>query len=175
MSNMVDMTTTNSAATTTKAPTFGQRSAAAGSQVAERFNFSDEKRALAALAEMALEELARNPGFAVRVRNHYDDIAPMKASKSSGTRTKSTEQAPRLVPIKPLPDLPLDATRRIDPWFILEYYGSEQLETALRIQPPDNIREAVQVVAERLPGTLPKGRLSKEKGIAYILAHVRSL
>lgn len=123
---------------------------------------------LAALTETAIEEMARNPTFALRVRNRFEELAPQKPAKVSKT-TKSPK--PKLVPIKELPSFELDATRRLDPWFILEYFGENQLEVALRTQTIGNLREAITVVEERFPGTTPKGKLTKDTAIAHILRY----
>lgn len=154
---------------TTKAPTYPQRASAAAGQMNERFGFTDEKRMLAAMAESALDEMNRNPSFAVRVRNRYEELAPQK----KGTSTKGTGRPPKpkLVPIKEFPGFQLDATRRLDPWFIIEYYGVNQLETALRLQTLSNLRKAFTVVEQRYPGTAPSGKASKEEAIAYILEY----
>jgi len=77
--------TTSATTTTTQAdkpPTYAQRAAIAATQANERFTFTDDKRMLAALSEVALDELARNPAFAVRVRNRYEELAPQKPSKA---------------------------------------------------------------------------------------------
>lgn len=160
------------AATAGKALTTTQRASVAAAQANDRFNFTDEKRMLAALAEIALEEMGRNAGFALRVRGRYEELAPQKATRASKALKEPKVQKPKLVPIKELPGFQLDATRRLDPWFILEYYGPEQLETALRMQTIGNLREAVALVEERFAGTAPKGKVSKEVAISYILEHV---
>jgi hypothetical protein len=161
--------TTTVTATTGKPPTYAQRSTAAAAQAVERFGFNDEKRMLAALSEIACDELSRNPAFAVRVRNRFDELAPQKAPT---TQKAAKATKPKLVPIKELPGFQLDATRRLDPWFILEYFGEGQLETALRMQTIGNLREAIIVVEERYPGTAPKGKLTKDGAIRYILERV---
>ncbi|HEX8733097.1 MAG TPA: hypothetical protein VF725_13675, partial [Ktedonobacterales bacterium] len=111
---------------------------------------------LAALSEIALDELSRNPSFPVRVRDRYEELAPAKAPKAQKAQKAQKEPKVKLVPIKELPSYRLDVARRLDPWFILEYYGQAQLETALRIQTIGNLREAIEVVEERYPGTAPK-------------------
>lgn len=159
-------------ATTTKPPTYPQRAGAAAVRVNERFGFADEKRMLAALAETALEEMNRNPSFAVRVRNRYEELAPQKKTTGGGgTGSKGRTSQRKLVPIKELPGFELDATRRLDPWFIIEYFGKNQLETALRIQTLNNLRRAFTVVEQRYPGTAPAGKVSKDEAIAYILTY----
>jgi hypothetical protein len=160
---------TTSATTTTKPPTYAQRAAATAAQANERFSYTDEKRMLAALSEVALDEMSRNPAFAVRVRNRYDELAPQKAPKPDKA-AKPTK--PKLVPIKEFPGFQLDATRPLDPWFIIEYFGENQLETALRMQTIGNLRKSIAVVEERFPGTAPKGKLTKDGAISYILERV---
>lgn len=162
------------AATAGKAPTAAQRASAAAAQANERFKFTDEKRMLAALTEIALEEMGRNAGFALRVRSRYEELAPQKASKTprTPTATKTSVTAkPKLVPIKEFPGYELDATRPLDPWFVIEYFGKNQLETALRMQTIGNLRKSVSVVETRYPGTAPKGKLTKESAITYILEY----
>ncbi|MGH2504176.1 MAG: hypothetical protein ACRDID_16840 [Ktedonobacterales bacterium] len=158
------------AAQSEKPLTYPQRVSAAAATANARFNFTDEKRMQAALAEVALDELGRNPGFAVRVRNRYEELAPVKATKPSKASSKASK--PKLVPIKEMPGFQLDVTRRLDPWFILEYFGPEQLDTALRMQTIGNLREAIAVVEERYPGSTPRGKLTKEIAITFILQHV---
>lgn len=160
------MTTTQSE----KPPTYPQRVSAAAGAANARFSFTDEKRMQAALAEIALEELGRNPGFAVRVRNRYEELAPVKVVRTARASTKPAKI--KLVPIKELPSFQLDATRRLDPWFILEYFGEGQLETALRMQTIGNLREAIAIVEEHYPDTAPKGKLTKDGAVRYILEHV---
>ena len=155
---------------TAKPLTYVQRSAAAAVQANERFGFTDEKRMQAALSEVALDELSRSPAFAVRVRNRYEELTPQKATRATKTgRTPPTK--PTLVPIKEFPGFQLDATRALDPWFVIEYFGEGQLETALRLQPIGNLRKAIAVVEARYPGTAPKGKLTKERAVAYILEY----
>lgn len=165
---------TSAATTTSKPPTFAQRAAAAATQANERFAFTDDKRMLAALSEVALDEFARNPAFAVRVRDRYQELAPQKAPKAprapKATKQPAAEKL-KLVPIKELPGFQLDATRPLDPWFIIEYFGENQLETALRLQTIGNLRKAVGVVEARYPGTAPKGKLTKDGAISYILEY----
>lgn len=122
----------------------------------------------AALTEIALDEMSRNPAFAVRIRDRYDELAPKKKETTTKSRGAKAPKS-KLVPIKELPGFQLDATRRLDPWFILEYFGKDQLETALRMQTIGNLREAITVVEERYPGTAPKGKVTKESAINYIL------
>lgn len=161
-------------ATMGKAPTATQRASSAAAKAAERFKFTDEKRMLAALSEIALDEMERNASFALRVRSRYEELAPQKGPRAARMpRPAGTSPAskPKLVPIKEFPGFELDATRPLDPWFIIEYFGKDQLETALRIQTVGNLRKAIPFVEERYPGTAPKGKVTKDGLIAYILEY----
>lgn len=158
-------------ATTSKPPTYAQRSTAAAAQANEHYHYTDEKRMQAALCEIALDELSRNPLFAVRVRDRYEELAPQKATRASKVGKEPKASLPKLVPIKEFPGFQLDATRTLDPWFVIEYFGEGQLETALRLQTIGNLRKTIAVVEERYPGTAPKGKLTKDGAITYILEY----
>ena len=157
--------------TSGKPPTYAQRASAAAVKANERFNFTDEKRMLAAVSEIAVDEMSRNPGFALRVRQRFEELAPQKAERKPKAPKASENTKPKLVPIKEFPGFQLDATRTLDPWFVIEYFGKDQLETALRLQTVGNLRKSVALVEERFPATAPKGKISKEAAIAYILEY----
>lgn len=157
--------------TTPKPLTYAQRLSVAAVQANERLHFTDEKRMQAALAEIALDEMNRNPSFAVRVRNRYEELKPERRTSQRITDPKGKPTKTKLVPIKELPGFQLDPARRIDPWFILEYYGTTQLEPALRLQTLANLKQAITVVEERYPGTAPKGKVTKEGAITYIMEY----
>jgi len=155
-----------------KSAIFAQRATAAVERVAERQHLSDVKRLAAALAELAAEEIERNPGFAVRLRGLYEDLAPpRKATAARGTRSTKAS-AKTLKPIKQLEGYDIDPSAPLDPYFQLEVYGAEQLEAALRRHTKSNLLEAVEMVQDRHPGTSPRGT-SKDALLAYIIAHVR--
>lgn len=154
-----------------------QRTAAAAQAVNERLHLDDEKWLLAALAEIAADEASRNPSFALRVRSRYEELRPAKTSRTpragsgSGGRKKTSSAAVPLVPIKQLPWRHIDVEQGFDPYFIIEYYGSHQLETALRRETVARLKEAVALVQTRHPGTELKGKLTKAGAIAYILEY----
>jgi hypothetical protein len=153
--------------------TFAQRAAAATQRVAEQQQLTDLKRLAAALAELAAEEVQRNPGFAVRLRGLYEDLAPQ--TKVATVRATKTAKAPAkpLTPIKRIVGFEIDPSAPLDPYFQLEIYGAEQLEAALRRHTKANLHEAAEIVQDRHPGTSPAGT-SKDALLAYIIAHVRT-
>jgi len=151
-----------------------QRVAQATKRVAEFLHVSDQKRVEAAITEIMVEEMLRNPGFALRVKGRYDELAPQKKPRSAQTREpKKVKITPLdLTPIRHIEGREIDITKPIDPYFLFEVYGAAQLPKALGYQTLPNLREALEIVQERHPGTKPKGRLTKETAIAYIVAYV---
>ena len=153
--------------------TFAQRAAVATQRVAEQQHLTDLKRLAAALAELAAEEVQRNPGFAVRLRGLYEDLAPQKkATTMRGTRAAKSPAKP-LTPIKRIEGFEIDPSAPLDPYLQLEIYGAEQLEAALRRHTKANLLEAVEIVQDRYPGTGPRGT-SKDALLAYIITNVRA-
>jgi hypothetical protein len=141
--------------------TIAQRPAAAGQRAAAHMHADDEKRVLAALAEIAVEELERNPSFALRVRGRYDELAPKTVRRQAAPKASQAAKPPKqrktLVPIKEIAGHEVNIARKLDPYFLVEVYGAHQLRDALDGQPATNLREAVAIVKERNPGTRPSG------------------
>ncbi len=144
-----------------KSLTIAQRPLAAGQRAAVHMHADDEKRMLAALAEMAVEELSRNPGFALRVRGRYEELAPATTRRQTAPKTPRVAKVPQarktLVPIKEIEGHEINVARALDPYFLVEAYGAHQLRDALEGHPAANLREAVAIVKERNPGTRPTG------------------
>ncbi len=150
-----------------KTPTIVQRISEANERAAELLHAQDAKRAVAAILEMAIEEYAHNPGFALRVRGRFDELAPAKPKRVASPKAPKKE----LVPIKVIEGREFDVSRALDPYFLHELYGAHQLGDALRRHPASSVKEAVGVVQERHPRTRPSGR-SKEDLIEYVVRYV---
>src|SRR5258708_2731521 len=153
--------------------TLAQRATAATQRVADHQHLTDLKRLAAALAEVAADEVQRNPGFALRLRGLYEDLAPPR--KIATGRAAKTAKAPSkaLKPIKRIEGFDIDPSAPLDPYLQLEIYGAVQLEEALRRHTKANLLEAVEIVQDRHPGTAPRGT-SKDALLAYLVAHVRA-
>ncbi len=158
-----------------------QRAAQAAHRAAEALRASDEKRMAAALAEIAAEEMAHNPSFALRVRSRYEDLEPPKKPRAAKSlkepRKPKLPPAPRaatepLVAIKPSVDYQIDVGRPLDPYETLEYFGARQLPIAFDDQHLTTLRASAAFVEDRFPGTKPKGRATREKLFAYIMQYV---
>ncbi|HUY78772.1 MAG TPA: hypothetical protein VMV29_18510 [Ktedonobacterales bacterium] len=153
----------------------------AAHRAAEALRATDEKRMAAALAEIAAEEMARNPSFALRVRSRYEALEPPK--KTRAAKALKDPQKPKLPPapraateplvaIKPSVDYQIDVARPLDPYEILEYFGAHQLPLAFDSQHLTTLRDSATFVEDRHPGTKPKGRATREKLFAYIMQYV---
>lgn len=158
-----------------------QRAAQAAHRAAEALRATDEKRLAAALAEIAAEEMARNPTFALRVRSRYEDLEPPKKARAAKTikepRKPKLPPAPRaaiepLIPIKPSVNYQIDVARPLDPYEVLEYFGAHQLPIAFDDQHLTTLRVSATFVEDHHPGTKPKGRATREKLFAYIMQYV---
>lgn len=156
-----------SLASKTLAPT--QRITEAGAKAAQQLHREDGRLMAAALAEMAFEEVIRNPSFAVRVLGRYDELVSVKPRRT----IQKTERPSRvdLVPIREIPGREIDLSAPPDPYFLLDLYGSAQLAAALNRHTTVNLRPAVATVKQRNPGTRPSGS-SKSALIEYIVRYV---
>jgi hypothetical protein len=150
--------------------TLTQRINQAQQHAANALHADDAKRAAAAVLEMALEEMRRNPGFSLRVRGRYNELAPAKPRRASSTKAARATRN-ELIPIKKIEGREFDVTAALDPYFLLELYGAEQFPDALDRHPRSSIEEAVGIVKERHPGTKPGGR-TKAALIEYIVRYV---
>lgn len=159
-----------SASLASKPLTLSQRVAEAQRCAAEALHSDDTKRATAALLETALEEMRRNPGFALRVHGRFDELAPARQPRARQAKTIKKPYK-ELIPIKQIEGQTFDVSAALDPYFLLDLYGADQLTEALDQHPTSNVREAVEMVQERHPGTKPQGR-SKSALIAYVVRYV---
>lgn len=125
-------------------------------------DLSDLKRLAAALAEAAAEEVIRNRTFAERVRTLYSEIPEGRAAKMA------QDEEP-LVPIRQGEWKPINPGAPLDPYFLLNLYGSHQLERALSRYTLVKLKEASAAVEARNPGTKPANRGQKAAIIAYIV------
>lgn len=162
-----------------KPATIPQRIAAAYEQANAALHPEDAKRLAAALVEIAVEELQRNPGFQLRVRSRYDELAPHKperARRASGTKKTATPVKFRpieeLVAVKRIPGRSFNLGEPLDPYFLYDLYGAEQFRDALWNFPMPKLIEAVEIVQEHHPKTKPRNKRSKEAVIEYLIQYV---
>jgi hypothetical protein len=160
-----------STAIETRKRTPTQRVTDAAQQVATTLGLDDQKRVSAALAEAAAEAVRRDSLFAARVRLLYQEMAPAPSTRRP-TRGRGTRAAPdvELVPIKQVNKF-INPAAAPDPYFLLELYGAKQLPLALQRYTVARLREAVELVQQRNPGTKPSGK-TRQHLIDYIVERV---
>ncbi len=158
---------------TAKRLTVTQRVAQAAEVTAQHLHVDDSKRASAALAEAAVEELLCNPAFAQRVRGWYDELAPA-APKRARTTAGRTQRTPKreLVPLRIVESGEVNISAPLNPYLTYEMYGADQFADALREYSLSNLKEAVEIVQERNPGTKPRNKGQKEPIIEYLVQYV---
>lgn len=165
-----------SAAAPSGIPTPAQRTVTALERAQTTFpELTNAKLLQAILLEVAAEASVRSTNFADQVRKRYAEATPAKPMKGQGAKPKPTPKVSAilepLTPIKYIPNLEITLAGPLDPFFLLEAYGSHQLARALSGHSPADLRRAVTLVQERNPGTAPTSKTSKGL-IAYIVAYV---
>jgi hypothetical protein len=129
-----------------------------------RLELDDLKRLAVALAEAAAEEVIRNRAFAERVLALYAEV-PTAARRVKVSSAFDVE----LVPIKNIEGREINPAAPLDPYFLLDAYGPQQLEQALNLFPVAKLKEAAVMVESRNAGTKPKNRGMKAALISYIV------
>src|SRR5690349_8855989 len=104
-----------------------QRVAEALRQASELLHVENTKVLNAALLEEAVECLARDAAFAIRIRTRIDAMAkPIRVTDPRPPRGKLIP-ADELVPIKVLGAREVNPAAPPDPYFLPELYGAHQL------------------------------------------------
>lgn len=156
--------------TTAKLLTAAQRVTLASETTAQALHLDDVKRVAAALAVVAAEEVSRNPSFALRVRSRYDELAPETKRRGSATRL-SKPKAPKrvLIPRKTIETGEVNISAALDPYRLYDLYGEDQFADALREYTLASLKEAVEFVQERHPGTKPRNLSQRESIVDYVV------
>jgi hypothetical protein len=150
--------------------TFQERSVEATHALCEALGLSDLKVLSTALAEAATKEAKRNPGFVSLVRDTYRELESLKRPRKTAPRQR--KPPPVLVPIGRVEGARIDVHASLDPYFLLQVYGSTQLRDALGEFSVEKLKEAAAVVEQRFPGTKPKNRRAKQPLVDYIVEHL---
>jgi hypothetical protein len=133
---------------------------------------SDAKLLDTALAEIVVEESARNPQLAARIRARYDELVSLRGAPRGGTVARTREELPPLVPIRT--DLPYRRSNPgapPDPKWLIQAYGHHQLARALQDYSLDMLKMTADKVQAEHPGTRPANRGRKAAVIDYIVQY----
>lgn len=157
-----------------KAPTPAQRVTHAAESVAEHLRLANVKRLSAVLAEIAAEEVMCNPSFVVRVRSRYDELAPAHRGASSYKMGPRPPKAPKrvLIPLKTVETGEVNISAALNPYWLYEVFGANQLADALEEHALASLKEAVEFVQERHPETKPTNKSKRTTIIEYIVKYV---
>lgn len=129
----------------------------------------DLARLSVALAEVGADEAMHNRTFAAKVRDCYEHLPPSK-TKTKADPTRALKVT--LVPLRQYEGHRIDTSRPLDPYFILEAYGPEQLPIALELFSVERLKEGSAMVEKRNPGTKPSNRGHKSPLISYIVSRL---
>jgi hypothetical protein len=136
------------------------------------FTLEDAKRLSAALIIAAVDRLPNDLALMERVRTIYEELAPRRVSAAKG-KTRASDLDIELKPIKSMDGRLRDPAAPVDPYFLLELYGPDQLALALGRYTAPRLREGVKAVQARLPGTKPGGT-GKQALIDFIVTSLLS-
>jgi len=132
------------------------------------------KRLTVALAEAAADEAGHNSEFAAHIRVLYERYVPVKKGKTTGssTRSKAKPEKVKLVPVGTFDESKFNPYGPLDPYILLQLYGTKQLALALDEYSLTALKGAASLVEQRNPGTKPKNRAKKDAVLAYIVEYV---
>jgi hypothetical protein len=133
---------------------------------------SDTRLLGTALAEIVVEESARNPQLAARVRARYDELESLRGAPRGGNAARTREVLPPLEPIRT--DLPYRYSQPgapPDPKWLIQVYGQRQLARALQDFSLDMLKLTADKVQAAHPGTRPANRGRKAAVIDYIVKY----
>lgn len=146
----------------------------AARSLAYLLNVDDTNRLSLAVLLAASDEIEQNSRFAARVRAMYEQL-PTKTPRGSVGSAKGDASkilTSTLQPIRHVEGREINPAAPLDPYFLLEVYGAHQLRQALELFPLSKLKEGVEAVIERNPGTKPTSKSSKVSVIDYIARYV---
>lgn len=149
--------------------TVQQRTTAATNALQEIAGVHDLKILSAAVAEIVAAEARANPAFAELLRRTCQEIAASSTTKPAKQRLK---EPVRLIPVTTLDISEVNWTGELDPYRLYKLFGAAQFRTALEQYTLVTLKDGVEKVIARHPGTKPKTRSKKDDIIDYIVLHV---
>jgi hypothetical protein len=150
-----------------KPPTPTQRATRAIVRVGETVSRNNTKLLAAAIAEIAADEVARNPQFERAIQERYDQLAETArpATRRSGAQSPYKD----LVPVDAPGTLSYGPDGDLDAYGLQQLYGNHQLRDALERYTLASLKQMAQTVQDRNPGTAPENKRTKAALIDYIV------
>lgn len=151
--------------------TVAQRGALATKRLRAVLGVDDVKLLSTALAEVAAEEAVTNRDFANRVHATYIELAAQKPIRRNPTHKTAVNEV-ELVPVIDMTGIRIDPFASLDPYLLHRIYGSKQLRAALTGYSLARLKEGLDPVQTKNPGTKPQSKARKDSIIDYIVEHV---
>lgn len=139
--------------------------------LATALGLPDAGRVEAAALLVAAEEVEQSSHFAARVRAAYDLLPESKATRkaTSGEDAVAKILSSTLTPVRYVEGREINLAAPLDPYFLLEMYGANQLRQALDLFPLAKLKEGAEAVMVRSPGSKPRSRSSKAAVVDFIV------
>jgi len=160
--------------TTSSMPaTQSQRIAAVAEEIGATLGLDNHKLLGAILAEAAAEEARRNATFAEHIRAMYQaETKPTRQARTTRQSKLPKPPKPELRPLKRVESHEINIAAALDPYYLYEVYGADQLPLALDEFTVTKLKEAVQAVQKRHPDTKPTNSRNKPAVIDYVVRYV---
>jgi hypothetical protein len=129
---------------------------------------TNQTAALTAALEVVNEQLAWDMGLRQSLQRRFQELA----SLTTPLPRQKVDLGPKPTPISGRGVTRFSGFVKLNPYNLLEEYGADQLRAALMRSTQRDLREAVDAVQEREPGTRPASRTRNADMIDYIVEHV---
>ncbi len=149
--------------------TLQERSAAASKTLKSMVGFDDLKVLSAALAEVAVAEAFINQSFVDKIRKTCLELAALTRKASVSSKHKGVVQ---LIPIGNPNIGDASWTGELNPYRLYQLFGADQFRLALEQYTLSTLKDGVELVIAKHPGTKPKTRSKKKDIIDYMIEYV---
>lgn len=146
--------------------TLSQRKTLATEQLMSALSSTNKDAALTAALEVVNEWLLGDTEVHHRLQERYAELEALAKPKTKAA------PLPKLIPISG-PDLDhFNPYATPDPYTLLDWYGREQLRAVITGATLPLLREFVDTVQAREPGTKPASKSKKKDMVDYVVVHV---
>jgi hypothetical protein len=143
-----------------------KRKSLATEQLLTAVSATDKDAALTAALEIINEWLSWDREMGRRLHEHYIELEALNSNK------KKPPSGPAPIPVSG-PDLDhFNPYAKPDPYKLLDWYGQDAFRAAIDGTSTQTLRDLVEAVQAREPGTKPASRSRKQDMIDYIVEHV---
>jgi hypothetical protein len=154
--------------TATRSRTASQRATDAAKRVAAQLGLEDVKLVTAALLEVAADIVENDATARSDVKSIYQELVVSTQARPP----KVVQPAVELVPLRRIEAHEINIAAPLNPYFLLELYGPNQLSAALNRYPKKKLLEGVEAVQKRHPNAKPRAKSTSAQLVEFIVQQV---